>query len=122
MKIEPLPKNIYEKALALKVKAIELNFSGGSDQGDLNVSIVAPDDATKEFHETEEVLDLGDLVEKWADNVYPYSGAGDGNDYGDDIAYDLVNNTASHSSWYTDRHEDDEEESPLEFGNDVELK
>ena len=44
-------------------------------------------------------------VENWAwDNFY-YSGAGDGSDYGDDVKYDLQNNTVEVTDWWMTREE-----------------
>ena len=44
-------------------------------------------------------------IEKWAWDVYEYSGGGDGNDYGDDITYDLEEMTASWSEWFMQRQD-----------------
>lgn len=88
MKAEPLSKAIYNKAVTLGVKEINLHFSGGSDVGYLNVDFDI--DAGDEF-ETE--------VRDWAWSVYDYSGAGEGSDYGDDITYNLKDNTVTVSDW-----------------------
>ena len=42
-------------------------------------------------------------IENWAWDVYQYNGGGDGDDYGDDITYDLKDGTATSSNWYTSR-------------------
>lgn len=94
MEIEPLSKEIYEKAVSLGIKEIQLQFSGGSDEGNLHVSCYP--DARYEFEQE---------IEEWAWETYAYSGAGDGSDYGDDITYDLVNKKARCSEWYTARQE-----------------
>lgn len=92
--ILPLPKSLYEKAKELGVEKILLEFSGGSDEGFLSVSIEPglDEDDDKAF--------LNE-IESWAYDAYSYDGAGDGNDYGDGVTYDLVENTASHSGWFT---------------------
>lgn len=90
MKAEPLSKTIYEKAKELGVNTITLKFSGGSDEGELQVETDA-EDYNYEFER---------LVEDWAWEVYNYSGAGDGTDYGDDIVYDLKNGKVSTSEWF----------------------
>jgi hypothetical protein len=93
MQIAALKKEIYEKAVSLGIKEITLHFSGGNDEGYLNVSM------TPYNH------DFADEVEAWAWEVYSYSGAGDGSDYGDDVTYDIANKRASVQEWYTARRE-----------------
>lgn len=90
MEAQPLSKAIYEKAKELGVNTITLKFSGGSDEGELQVETDA-EDYNYEFER---------LVEDWAWEVYNYSGAGDGTSYGDDIVYDLKNKKVSTSEWF----------------------
>lgn len=59
--------------------------------------------------------ELEQEIEGWAWQAYGYSGAGDGNDYGDDIVYDLLNKTATASSWSMQRTEGDSEDAALEI-------
>lgn len=93
MNIEPLSKAIYDKAILLGVTSITLNFSGGNDEGNLNIQI---DGSSYDEKFESEVMD-------WAWKVYNYSGAGDGTDYGDDITYNLINKTAYSSEWSMSR-------------------
>jgi len=109
---EPLTKEIYNKAKELKVEKIVLNWSGGSDEGHLYVTFYPHIDDREKF------LQLDKMVDKWAWDVYSYSGAGDGNDYGDDIEYDLVNGTVTTSEWYTSRVEGGSDEVKLEIEED----
>jgi hypothetical protein len=96
MNIEPLKKEIYERAKAAGITKITLSFSGGSDEGHLYVhctnasgdQIITP-------------LDVD--IEDWVWSVYSYSGAGEGHDYGDDIVYDLQTKRASHDEWWMER-------------------
>jgi len=104
MNIEPLSKKIYDKAVSLGVTEIQLNFSGGSDEGYLNVNTTG--NYTQEFEQE---------VEAWAWEVYDYSGAGDGSDYGDEIVYDIVNKKATSSDWYMSRTEGKTENGDLEI-------
>ena len=99
MNIEPIPSHLYKRLVEAGVKAVHLSWSGGSDEGLLDVIIT---------HESEGRLptaawDLQSVVDDWAWDVYSYSGAGDGNDYGDDIRYDLTTMKATHSEWYMSR-------------------
>jgi len=96
--IEPLPKKIYDKAVGLGISQIELKFSGGSDEGYLSVYVNGQDGF-------ESNTELEQEIEGWAWREYSYSGCGDGNDYGDDIIYDLVHKTATSSSWSMQRTE-----------------
>jgi hypothetical protein len=108
MNIEPLSKKIYDKAVSLGITQIILKFSGGSDEGYLSVYVNTQDgfESNTEFEEE---------IEGWAWEVYGYSGAGDGNDYGDDVVYDLLNKTATASSWSMQRTEGDSEDAALKI-------
>lgn len=108
MKIHPLSKAIFDKAISLGVTEIHLNFSGGSDEGYLNVSVLPYDE--------KEGLEFEKEIEDWAWQVYDYSGAGDGNDYGDDVVYDLANKKVKTSEWATERVDGAEEMEPLIAG------
>ena len=107
MKAEPLKKELYNKAKELGVEKIILQFSGGSDEGNLNIDM-----------EPEWNQDFANAVEDWAWEVYSYSGAGDGSDYGDDIEYDLVKNKVSTSEWFTSVERGSDEDENLEIAED----
>lgn len=104
MQIESLKKELYDRAIALGVKKISLHFSGGSDEGYLYIDLMPTHDGK-----------LAQDIENWAWDTYGYGGAGDGSDYGDDIVYDLENNKATASEWYTARTEGDSYEADLEI-------
>lgn len=108
--IQPLNKDIYDRAVKLGVKTITLNFSGGHDEGYLDVTVDAED-------RNKDVIQLESDVETWAWDVYSYNGAGCGNDYGDDIEYDIAAGTATTSNWYTDRIEGDTTQTKLEIAD-----
>ena len=108
MNIEPLSKKIYDKAVSLGITQIELKFSGGSDEGYLNVYV----NDERGFSSNTE---FEQEIEGWAWQAYGYSGAGDGNDYGDDVVYDLVEKTATASSWSMQRTDGDSEDAALEI-------
>lgn len=98
MNAEPINKELYNKLIAAGITRVTLNFSGGSDEGYLDVTIephLDPgDEAVRNFIKE---------VEDWAWSVYGYSGAGEGSDYGDDIEYDLVNKKVRTSEWFMER-------------------
>lgn len=103
---QPLPKAIHTALTELGVETLELRFQGGSDQGFLDISAN---------------VDLGDLeskIEDWAWEVYYYNGAGDGNDYGDNITYDLKNNTVTTQEWFMERHDKDPETLSIEISEE----
>ena len=108
MNIEPLSKKIYDKAVSLGITQIELKFSGGSDEGYLNVYVNDERGFSSNTGFEQE-------IEGWAWQAYGYSGAGDGNDYGDDVVYDLVEKTATASSWSMQRTDGDSEDAALEI-------
>jgi hypothetical protein len=89
-----------------------LKFSGGSDEGYLDVHLDVPD--VQDPYSTE-LSKLRTDLDEYAWEVNPYSGAGDGNDYGDDYVFDLVKNTVSHSTWYMRREETDEGSGSLKI-------
>ena len=109
MNIEPLPKKIYDKAVALGITQIELHFSGGSDEGYLDVIVIG------EYPRAVGAEDFEREVQDWADNAYSYSGAGDGNGYGDDVLYSIVSKTATISSWHMERTESTPENGDFEI-------
>lgn len=88
IEIQPLSKDIYNKAKELGVKQIVLRFSGGNDEGYLSVET----DPYKPDLETE--------IDSWAWDAYEYNGAGDGSDYGDTITYDLEKGEVSADEWF----------------------
>ena len=111
--IQPLPERIVARAKQLKIEIITLNFSGGSDEGCLNVDVDSS-------HEVVAPSDFLNEIENWAWGAYHYSGAGDGSDYGDDITYDLKAGTASCQDWVTDRRDGETVTMPLEVDNAAE--
>lgn len=111
MKAEPLRKNIYDKAKEIGVEKIILRFSGGNDEGYLDIET---------FPWNVDIGDLYDEIDEWAWEAYQYNGAGDGNDYGDDITYDLKEGKVSTSEWFTSREEGDSGEESLELDEEYE--
>jgi hypothetical protein len=116
MNIEPLSKKIYDKAISLGITEIILAFSGGSDEGYLNVSFVW-EDKPKDFNPDDEHAFQSE-VEEWGFEAYEYSGAGEGNDYGDNVTYDLVNKTATTDEWYMARTEGDSTSAKLKISKE----
>ena len=94
MNIEPLPKALYDKLIANKFYKLTLSFSGGSDEGNVEVDFGELYGAHQQ---------LSNEIEDWVWSVYSYSGAGDGTDYGDEIVYNLGTMTATHSDWCMQR-------------------
>lgn len=101
----PLPKKLYDKAKELGISSIELAFRGGNDQGNLYVQLVESktDDLVKIVRRKQQISTLETDIEIWAFDAYEYSGAGDGNEYGDDVTYNLETMKASVSSWMMER-------------------
>lgn len=95
-----LPKALYDKLIAAGVTAFELKFTGGNDEGSLNIEFtpVRPYSGKDPLY---------DEVETWAWNVYEYNGAGDGSDYGDNYLYNLADKTIKHTEWYTRAEENE---------------
>jgi hypothetical protein len=110
MNAEPISKELFDKLIAAGVNEVTLRFSGGSDEGYLDVDLDSDLDNADEA-----VRKLTTEVEKWAWDVYAYNGAGEGIDYGDDIVYDLVNKKVKLSEWCYERTERDRDDVDLEI-------
>ena len=108
MIIEPLKKEIYNKAKELGIETIELRFSGGSDEGYLDV-YTTPDNSALESE-----------IEEWAWEAYEYSGAGEGNDYGDNITYNIKEGKATSSEWFMVVSQGEEDSCDLELAEEEE--
>ena len=98
MTAQPIPKAIYDKAKKEGVEKIILQFSGGSDEGHLNIELIVED--SHEYLYDKKARDFEKEIEDWAWKAYEYNGAGDGTDYGDDITYNLETNEVSTEEWY----------------------
>ena len=110
MNAEPISKELYNKLIAEGINEVQLSFSGGSDEGYLDV-IIEPhldpsDEAVRNFIKE---------IEEWAWSAYSYSGAGEGIDYGDEIVYDLKNKKVRTSEWCYERTERDLDDTDLEI-------
>ena len=108
MIIEPLKKEIYNKAKELGVETIELKFQGGNDEGYLDV-YTSPHNS-----------DFESEIEEWAWEVYDYNGAGDGNDYGDNIIYNIKEGKAHSSEWFMQVSQGEEDSCDLEVAEEQE--
>ena len=106
MNAEPISKELYNKLTAAGITSVTLNFSGGNDEGYLDVTI--------EPHR-KDVLHFIKEIEDWAWNAYSYSGAGEGIDYGDEIVYDLIKKKVRTSEWSYERTERDLGDNDLEI-------
>ena len=110
MNAEPISKELYNKLIAEGITDVKLAFSGGSDEGYLDVTISPALDFGDEA-----VRNLIKEIEDWAWSVYSYSGAGEGIDYGDEIVYDLKNKKVRTSEWSYERTERDLDDTDLEI-------
>lgn len=98
MEAKPLSKIIYNKAKKEGVNKIILQFSGGSDEGYLDIQLIGEDGDNLRYDEKARLF--AQEIEEWVWEVYHYSGAGDGSNYGDNITYDLVKGEISTEEWY----------------------
>ncbi len=89
---KPLKKEIFDKARELGIAKIQLGFQGGSDEGWVNVDCTHPDGRCVFQRFAEE-------IEEWVWQVYDYSGAGEGTDYGDDITYHIKEAVEENGTW-----------------------
>lgn len=101
---QPLPMKFMTRALSLGVSGIKLNFSGGSDEGHLNIDFMNSEGQyIYTYSDGKEGLsDLENEIDDWVWNTYHYNGAGDGRGYGDIIRYNLKEGTVTTEAWWTD--------------------
>lgn len=111
-----LPKNLFDRAMKAGVTTIRLEFSGGNDEGYLDVVVEGGDNLMGKKNDPK----LDEDIQEWADDAYGYSGAGDGSAYGDTVIYDLVKMKVTTQEWMMQRKESPEEEGDLEVGSDDE--
>lgn len=117
LSIEPLPKKIYNRALDLGAAYIKLSFSGGNDEGNCDITL-SDENNVDLSHQS--VGALIDEIENWVWEVYQYSGAGDGSDYGDEIAYNLKTMIATTQEWWMERSDQEEESEEFVFAEEEE--
>jgi hypothetical protein len=110
-----LARELYAKLRGAGIIRVDINWSGGSDEGNLDVNLYR---AREEYPVDDRTL--SSAVEEWAYDAFDYSGAGDGNDYGDDYVYDLIAHTVTHSEWFHQRVEGDTAREPLELDGEGE--
>lgn len=100
----PLPLRFMTRALTANVELIIINWSGGSDEGHLDVQL--QDETGKiisSWRGTNPLLQpLLAEIEEWCYDAIPYNGAGDGSSYGDTIRYNLKEGTVSTEAWWTE--------------------
>ena len=107
MKPQPLPKHLLEKAKQFQLAEIVLEFSGGNDEGYLNVSTGQNEGVPEP--DSKELQAFHGEVEAWAWEVYDYS-----------ITYDLDNNKVTYSEWDMVRKDQPAEEMNLECATENE--
>ena len=94
---KPLKKEIFDKARELGITEIHLEFQGGSDEGYVYINCIHPA-GNGDFHQ-QTVLRFQQKIEDWVWQVYDYSGAGDGTDYGDNITYKVGEAVEEDGTW-----------------------
>lgn len=116
MDIKPFPKSLFDKATLLKIERVELEFSGGNDEGNLQVTAykMVVSKATEQ-----QVNEFEADVNSWADIEYDYSGAGDGSDYGDNITYNFKKQIVISSDWSMVRQDSGENDEKMEVVDDA---
>lgn len=108
-RVAPLPREIYRRCIEENITSIGLRFSGGSDEGYREVEFNGPDGRHFQWkrYKDEKIVELMQLIDSWCNENYRFSGAGDGNSYGENITYDIVNGTVTSQEWWT-QHMDGE--------------
>lgn len=102
-RVAPLPREIYRRCIEENITSIRLSFSGGSDEGYRNVELNGPHGAriSEWSDKSKEIVKLFNMIDSWCDEKYRFNGAGDGNSYGENITYDIVNGTVTSQEWWT---------------------
>jgi hypothetical protein len=112
----PLPLKFMTRALTANVEFIILHWSGGSDEGHLNVNLKDKNGETlSSWQENRPLLRaLFADIEEWCYDTMDYGGAGDGSSYGDIIRYNLTEGTVSTETWWTEEVHGGEDVDTLE--------
>lgn len=98
----PLPLKFMTRALTLGISGIQLNWSGGSDEGHLYIDL-RNEDRKPIYGSTDEgIANFRTEIEEWVYDTMSYNGAGDGRSYGDIIRYNLKEGTVSTETWWTE--------------------
>ena len=100
----PLPMKFMTRALSEGAAVIQLNFSGGSDEGHLHIDFRNDDGRILQTYNDENrgLVDLDNEISTWVWDTHNYNGAGDGRGYGDVICYNLKEGTVTTECWWTD--------------------
>ena len=100
----PLPLKFMTRALTANIELIIIKWSGGSDEGHLNVELEGKNGKTFYLWANNDPLlqPLFADIEEWCYDAMDYSGAGDGSSYGDIIRYNLKEGTVSTETWWTE--------------------
>lgn len=100
----PLPLKFMTRALTANIELIIIKWSGGSDEGHLNVELEGKNGKTFYLWADNDPLlqPLFADIEEWCYDAMDYSGAGDGSSYGDIIRYNLKEGTVSTETWWTE--------------------
>ncbi len=106
--IQPLPAHIYREALEHNITGIRLNFEGGSDEGNLEIDLESDIDLPPIIYE-----ELDDKIQSWADEVYEFSGAGEGIPYGFKVFYNFTTNKVILTEWQYEYAELDQQKIDL---------
>ena len=115
MKAEPLKKELYEQAKELGISKLILEFEGGSDEGYLYVHTEIPERLDEMAEDKQKAIrKLESDTDEWVWTVYEYSGAGDGNRYGDVVTYNIEKGTVSTQEWYNVAKYEEETNDTLE--------
>ena len=113
---KPLPKSIYSEAIRLGVVEIELAFSGGSDEGVLDVRLWTSSDVDPERRSASDQFlsgpgrDLQREVEEWGSDTFYCASPVEGmptrvlafGEFGETIVYDLERQVVSVRGWWRD--------------------
>ena len=114
--VQPLSKDLFDRAKELGVKEIRINFQGGSDEGYIYPQTSGAPTNNNEVRSKIDALERD--LEYWAHDAYQYNGAGDGTDYGDDVTYNLETMEVTHSEWCMQRHDGPEVNGKMEVDDE----
>ena len=92
--------DLKPKLLALGIKSFRIEWSGGSDEGFLEVYVYTDEEQTESGHENGAARAAHKMITEWANDAWAYSGAGDGTSYGDNFTYYLVSCRVECEEWY----------------------
>jgi hypothetical protein len=109
MSYQNIPKELFQKLKEAGAETLVVKLEGGNDEAIIDVDVLPY---------TAHSGAIARDVEDWVWNSFCFSGAGDGNPFGENYTYDLKKGTVHSESWYTEVVPGDKDEESFTVGGE----